>query len=105
MGIDGFEKREQGFETKYEREQDQGFRARARRDKAFGRWAAGLLQLDEAASEAYLKDVLAASFEEPGDEDILSKVEADLNAKGVGMSRGDLVANLDRCAQETAQEE
>ena len=102
MGADGFEKREQGFETKYQREQDQDFRARARRDKAFGRWAAELLGFDEAATEAYIKDVLKASFEEPGDEDILLKVETDLHAKGLEMSREDLTANLDRCGRESA---
>ena len=102
MGADGFEKREQGFETKYEREQEQDFRARARRDKAFGRWAAHLLGLDEAGTEAYIKDVLSASFEEAGDDDILRKVETDLHAKGNQMSREDLADTLGRFGRDTA---
>lgn len=102
MGVDGFDKRQEGFETKFEREQDQDFRARARRDKQFAIWAAGLMGLEGDAVDAYKKDVIAAALTLPGDDDILGKVEADLAAKGIERSRGDLQLELDRCARESA---
>jgi len=105
MTGDGFERRGEGFETKFEREQDQKFLAMARRDKLFARWAAGLMGIEGDAVDAYEKEVVSAALEEAGDEDILRKVGGDLEAKGMGMSEGDLRAELDRCSRSAMSED
>ena len=38
---DAFNDREKGFERKFQLDQDQQFRALARRDRLFGQWIAG----------------------------------------------------------------
>ena len=103
MTGDGFERRGEGFETKFEKEQDQRFLVMARRDKIFARWAAELMGIEGDAVEAYEKEVVSAALEEAGDQDILRKVGGDLEAKGKGMSEGELQAQLDRCFQEASQ--
>jgi len=73
-----FDDRENAFEAKYAHDADMQFRAEARRNKLLGLWAAALLgQSGEVATE-YAMSVVRADFDEPGIEDVVRKVAADL---------------------------
>ena len=76
-----FNDREQGFERKFALDQEQEFKAAARRNKMLGQWAAGLMGLQDV--EEYAKAVVKSDFELPGDEDVLRKVFEDLKGSGV----------------------
>lgn len=76
-----FDKRRDGFERKFTFDQEQKFKADARRNKLLGLWTAERLGLTGDAALAYAKDVVAADFEEAGDGDVVRKVLADLRAK------------------------
>lgn len=91
---DAFQQREKGFERKFEMDQDQQFRVGARRDKLFGEWLAGKLGLSGASAEQYAKDVVAANFEKPGDDDLMAKVKKDLADNKVTISDKDLLTKL-----------
>lgn len=78
-----FDDRERAFETKYARDQDMQFRIVARRNKLLGQWAARLMGLSQAESDAYASDVIRADFEEAGDEDVIRKLLGDLTSAGV----------------------
>lgn len=75
--------REEGFERKFALDEEQRFRAMARRNKLLGLWAADKLGKSGADAEAYAKSVVLADFEEAGDDDVLRKVKADFAAGGV----------------------
>jgi hypothetical protein len=94
---DAFKDREKGFERKYQLDQDQQFRAQARRDKLFGQWIASKLGHVGADAEAYAKAVIESNFEKPGDEDMLDKVRKDLSAKTITVSDHELHAKLTEC--------
>jgi hypothetical protein len=81
-----FDKREEGFEKKFALDEEQRFKASARRNKLLGLWAAEKLGLTGAAVDAYAKEVIAADFEEAGDEDVFRKLRKDFDAKGVSQS-------------------
>ena len=81
--MSGFDDRERAEEAKYALDQETEFKVMARRNKLLGLWAAGLLGKDDAAAEAYAKDVVLADLEEAGDDDVLRKVRGDLEAAGV----------------------
>lgn len=81
-----FDKREEGFEKKFAHDEELRFKATARRNKLFGRWAAEKLGLTGDAAEAYAKEVVMADFEEAGDEDVFRKVRKDFDEKGVAQS-------------------
>lgn len=89
-----FDKREEGFEKKFALDEEQKFKAVARRNKLLGLWAAEKLGKGGADADAYAKEVVAADFEEAGDDDVVRKVQADLSAAGVTMSDQDIVAKL-----------
>jgi len=83
-----FNDRERAFETKYARDQDMQFRIVARRNRLLGQWAANLMGLSQAESDAYASDVIRADFEEAGDEDVIRKVLGDLTSAGVECDEG-----------------
>lgn len=76
-----FNDRERAFENKYAHDQEMQFKAVARRNKALGLWAAGLLGKSGQAAEDYAMEVIRADFEESGHEDVFRKVQADLEGK------------------------
>jgi hypothetical protein len=78
-----FDDRERAFETKYARDQEMQFRIVARRNRLLGQWAANLMGLSQAESDAYASDVIRADFEEAGDEDVIRKVVGDLTSAGI----------------------
>jgi hypothetical protein len=76
-----FDKREEGFEKKFAHDEELKFKAMARRNKLLGLWAAAQLGKTGADADAYSKEVVAADFEEAGDDDVLRKVVTDLAGK------------------------
>src|ERR1700742_61749 len=81
-----FEKREKGFEAKWAHDEELRFKVFARRNKLLGLWAAAEMGVTGHAAEGYAKDVIAADFEKPGDEDVFEKVRRDFDGKGVALS-------------------
>jgi hypothetical protein len=99
-----FEDREKGFERKWERDQELAFKARARRNKRLGLWAAERLGLEGDAAEAYAKEVVMADLGRHGDDGIVEKVVADLAAKGVSLDAARVRVELDHCAAAARKE-
>ncbi|MGE0658447.1 MAG: DUF1476 domain-containing protein [Reyranellaceae bacterium] len=80
-----FDDREKGYEAKYKHDQEALFKITARRNKLLGLWVAEQLGKTGADAEAYAKDVVAADFEKPGDDDVIVKVLKDLETKGINL--------------------
>jgi hypothetical protein len=89
-----FDKREEGFEKKFALDEEQKFKAEARRNRLLGQWAAEKLGMTGDAAAAYAKEVVAADFEEAGDSDVLRKVVGDFGKKGVAVSEADIRAKM-----------
>jgi hypothetical protein len=83
-----FEERERAFEAKFARDEEMQFRIIARRNRLLGEWAARMMDLSEAETDSYAKDVVRADFEEAGDEDVIRKLLGDLTAAGVEIDEG-----------------
>jgi hypothetical protein len=81
-----FDKREEGFERKFVHEEEVRFKARARRNKLVGLWAAQKLGLTGDAVEAYAKEIVFLDFEGPGNDDMFARIRRDFDAKGVDQS-------------------
>ena len=81
-----FDDRERAFEAKYARDEDMAFRIIARRNRLLGEWAARLMGLSEAETDAYSKDVIRSDFEEAGDEDVIRKVLGDLTSAQIDIT-------------------
>ncbi len=99
-----FDKREEGFEKKFALDEEQKFRAEARRNRLLGMWAAEKLGITGDAAVAYAKEVVAADFEEAGDGDVLRKVLGDFAAKGVAITEQAIRAKLNELTAVAAAE-
>jgi hypothetical protein len=81
-----FDKRKDAFEQKFAHDAELQFKAGARRNKLLGLWAAGLMGKSGADADEYAKTVVAADFQEAGDEDVFRKIRGDFDAAGVAQS-------------------
>ncbi len=77
-----FDQREQAFEHAFGHDEELKFKARARKNKMLGLWAAGLMGKTGAEAESYARDIVMADFEKPGDHDVVHTLVHDLAAAG-----------------------
>jgi len=90
-------------ETKFVLDAAKEFKAEAKRNKALGHWAAGLMGKSESEADKYALEVIMADMEEAGDDDVFRKLRKDLTAANCEITDQ---AIRDRMAQElkTARE-
>jgi hypothetical protein len=90
-----FDGREKAFEDKYKHDQELQFKVEVRRNKLLGLWVAEMLGLSGADAEAYAKEVVAADFEEPGDADLIRKIQGDAAPKNLDLSEHRIRKKMD----------
>jgi len=93
-----FDERESGFESKFALDQDQEFKAMARRNKLLGLWAAEKMGLSAESGEQYSNAVVRADFEQPGEEDVFRKIAGDFKGSGMTVSEGEIRSKMDELA-------
>jgi hypothetical protein len=93
-----FDDREKGFESRYALDQEQEFKAMARRNKLLGLWAAEKMGLSPESAEDYAKAVVRADFEQPGEEDVFRKLDQDFKGSGLSISEGEIRSKMDEFA-------
>ncbi len=86
-----------GFEKAFSFHEKHSFNVEARTCKYYGLWISELLGLEGADADTYARTVVEANLEEPGFDDVLRYVTADLNRKGLSYTMGDLHEKLEEC--------
>ncbi|HLH48294.1 MAG TPA: DUF1476 domain-containing protein [Roseiarcus sp.] len=81
-----FEEREEGFEKRFAADEALSFKARARRNRLLGLWAAQLIGKSGAEAESYAKALVAAQVERADEESLFAVLRADLSAAGADIS-------------------
>lgn len=76
-----FDERKRAAEAKFAHDEEFRFKTEARRNRLLGEWAAELLGHKGDAATAYMREVISADFEAPGDEDVYQKLATDLAGK------------------------
>ena len=76
----GMDDRGKAFESKWAHDAELRFKVEARRNRLLGAWAAAKKGLSGDAAEQFILDVIAADFQEAGDEDVFRKLRSDLDA-------------------------
>jgi hypothetical protein len=95
LSMTTFDKRKDAFESKFAHDEELRFKAEARRNRLLGMWAAELLGKSGDDAEEYAKAVVAADFEEAGEEDVFRKVRADFDEAGVEQSDHQIRRTMD----------
>lgn len=89
-----FNDRERAAEAKFQLDQEQEFKAQARRAKLVGLWAATQMGMSGEAAEAYAKSVVVHDLKEAGEEDVFRKIRADFDAQKVTLSDHQIRARM-----------
>jgi hypothetical protein len=72
--------RRKGFEAKWAHDAELRFKVEARRNRLLGDWAAEVKGLTGQAADDFVGAVIAADFQEAGDEDVFRKLRSELDA-------------------------
>lgn len=99
-----FDRRQEGFESKFAHDEELRFKAVARRNKLLGLWAAEKLGLDADKTQDYAKEVVRADFEEPGDEDVFRKIRKDFDDAGVTQSDHQIRRTMDELLHQAVEQ-
>jgi hypothetical protein len=78
-----FDEREQAFEAKFAKDEEQLFQARARCHKQLGLWAAAILGHHGDAAQDYANALVAAGLKSHGNRDVLNRIAADMTASHI----------------------
>ena len=89
-----FEDRQKAFERKFAHDGEMQFRAEARRNKLLGLWAAEIMGRSGDEADAYAREVVAADFQEAGDEDVFRKLAGDFKSSGTPVADDDIRAKM-----------
>jgi len=99
-----FDKREEGFESKFAHDEELRFKARARRNKLVGLWAAEKLGMAGAAAEAYATNIVTADLDKPNSDSVFSAVRKDFDEKGVTQSDHQIRRTMDEAMEKAIAE-
>jgi hypothetical protein len=100
-----FDDRERAYEAKFAHDADLRFKAEARRNRLLGEWAAEQLGKTGDDARTYAMSVVASDFDEPGDEDVFRKVEADLQGRVDGSTiRAQMARLMDEARRQVIDE-
>jgi hypothetical protein len=102
--MSSFDKRRDSFEKKFALDEEQKFKARVRRNKLLGLWAAEKLGLTGTEAADYAKDVIKTDFSEPGDEDVFRKISGDFAAKRVDQSEHQIRRTMEELMSTAAEQ-
>jgi hypothetical protein len=102
--MSSFDKRRDSFEKKFALDEEQKFKARVRRNKLLGLWAAEKLGLTGTEAADYAKDVIKTDFSEPGDEDVFRKISGDFAAKHVDQSEHQIRRTMEELMSTAAEQ-
>jgi len=99
-----FDDRKKGQESKFAHDQEALFKMSVRRNRLLGLWIASQMGKDATEADAYAKEVVAADFEKPGDDDVVQKVLADCKAAGIDMDEHKLRRHMQTLEEEARRQ-
>src|SRR5690606_34943543 len=104
LSMNTMKDRKDAFENKFAHDEELKFKAMARRNKLLGLWAAEKMGKSGEEAEAYAKEVVAADFEEVGDDDVFRKIRKDFDANGVDESDHQIRRTMEELLEEAARQ-
>ena len=90
-----FDEREHAFEAKLAHDEELKFKARARRDKKLGLWAAGKLGKTGAEAEDFASRLVTAEIEKDSAGQILKTIRANFDRAGVDIPDHEIAKKMD----------
>jgi hypothetical protein len=99
-----FDKREEGFESKFVHDEELRFKAHARRNKLVGLWAAEKLGMTGSAAESYASNMVTVDLDQPDSDRVFSQIRKDFDDRGVHQSDHQIRRTLEECMEKAVAE-
>jgi hypothetical protein len=99
-----FDKREEGFESKFAHDEELRFKAHARRNKLVGLWAAQKLGLEGAEAESYASNIVTIDLDKPDSDKVFSQIRKDFDAKSVTQSDHQIRRTLEESMEKAIED-
>ena len=96
--------REKAFESKFAHDEALKFKVAARRNMKIGLWVAEAMGKVDYDAESYAKTVVLADLQEPGAEDVIRKLLADVSNVGLIIGEIDIRQKMAEFYIEAAEE-
>ena len=93
---DTFRQREKSYEAKFKLDDEARFKARCRRNKLLGRWAAERMGMPRTAVEAYAGEVVSVDLDGPGVAHVVGKVLEDFRARNIEIGEPEIRDEMTR---------
>jgi hypothetical protein len=90
-----FNEREKSFENKYAHDQELQFKVNVKRNKYLAEWVCN--RLGKSNVEDYVKALIKADFQEPGDQDLIKKIQEDFKANNTQLDPKELNKEIQSC--------
>jgi hypothetical protein len=90
-----FDERENAFEEKYAHDEELKFKAKARRGRLLGLWAAERLGKKGPAAEEYAASMVAAEVQKDSAGQIVKALRADFDSAGLNITEREIHKKMD----------
>ena len=94
-----FNDREKSFENKFAHDQELQFKVIARRNKYLAEWVSKKIGKNENETNNYIKELIKADFEEPGDQDVIRKIKKDFEENKLSFDASELEKEMQSCLE------
>ncbi len=93
--MSSFDDRQRAEEARFAHNAELRFKAEARRNKHLAHWASAEMGISDADAIAnYVAEIIAADMAEGGHGDVVRKVKADFDAKGIAVDEAAIEAKI-----------
>jgi hypothetical protein len=99
-----FDERENAFEEKYAHDEELKFKAKARRDRLLGLWAAEKLGKKGPAAEDYAACLIVAEVRKDSAGEIVKTLRADFDSAGLNITESEIHKKMDELLASAVKE-
>ena len=91
-----FSDRENGFEKKFQMDEELQFKIAARSNKNLGEWASSMLNKNEEGKKNYIQEIIKSDLEEAGQEDVFRKITKDFQAASISVEETEIRNQMEK---------
>ena len=91
-----FTDREQGFQKKFQMDEELQFKIAARSNKYLGEWASSMLSKNEEEKKNYIQEIIISDLEEAGQEDVFRKIKNDFQVDSISVEEKEIRDQMEK---------
>ena len=91
-----FDERKKSFESKFQMDQELQFKVQARSNKYLAEFVSSKLGKTEEQKQEYIREIIKADMEEPGQEDVFRKIKKDFQVASISIEETEIRNQIEK---------